>query len=47
MVHKNGGLDRRNSLIVKIALFLNFLSKESYTKLLHDIKKKTARILTF
>jgi uncharacterized protein (DUF342 family) len=46
MAQQNGGLDRRNSLIVKIALFLNFLTKENYNRLISDIKKQqnTGRI---
>ncbi|NOX32514.1 MAG: DUF342 domain-containing protein [Deltaproteobacteria bacterium] len=34
-----GELNRRNSLILKISLFLNYLSKGNYQKLIRDIQK--------
>lgn len=36
---ENNGPNSRNSLILKIALFMNYLSKENHTKLLKDLQK--------
>lgn len=36
---QNNGLNSRNALILKIALFLNYLSKEDHQKLLYDLKQ--------
>ena len=36
---QNSGLSGRNGLILKIALFLNYLSKENYQKLLYDLQQ--------
>jgi hypothetical protein len=36
---QNNGLSSRNALILKIALFLNYLSKEDHQKLLYDLKQ--------
>lgn len=37
---QNNGDTSRNSLIIKIALFLNFLSKENYQKLTRDMSRR-------
>ncbi|OGR11101.1 MAG: hypothetical protein A2097_08150 [Desulfobacula sp. GWF2_41_7] len=37
---QNCGLGSRNSLILKIALFLNYLSKENHHKLLQDLEQR-------
>lgn len=39
MAKQQNGLDSRNALIIKIALFLNFLSKSDYQLLIKDLKK--------
>ena len=36
---QNNGLSSRNALILKIALFLNYLSREDHQKLLYDLKQ--------
>ncbi|MFA5905945.1 MAG: flagellar assembly protein A [Desulfobacula sp.] len=44
--HQDNGVSCRNALIIKIALFLNYLSKENHKKLMFDLQqeKNTSRI---